>query len=105
MPHWYGIVTAGTDPDWQDLVGDPKAWRDRTIEIIESNDGDLVGIWRMRPDPDDGGGDVDDTPSKLVIAIFDDQGQAKRALKGGLGARKYGRLSTPREEANGDSGA
>jgi hypothetical protein len=105
MPHWYGIVTAGTDPYWQDLAGDPKAWRDRTIEIIESNDGDFVGIWRMQPDPDDGGGHVDDTPSKLVIAIFDDQGKAKRALKDGLKARRYGRLSTPREESSGDTGA
>jgi hypothetical protein len=105
MPHWYGIVTGGTDPDWQDLAGDPKAWRDRTIEVIESNDGDFVGIWRMQPDPDEGGGHVDDTPSKLVIAIFDTQGQAKRALKGGLRARKYGLLLTPREETSGYSEA
>jgi hypothetical protein len=59
----------------------------------------------MVPDPDEGGGDVDDTPSKLVIAIFDSQGQAKRALRGGLKARKYGRLATPREESSGDYGA
>lgn len=102
MPHWYGIVDAGTDPDWRDLAGDPNAWRDRTIEIVESNDGDLVGIWRMLPDPDDGGGDVDDRPSKLVIAFFDHQDNAKNALKDGLKARKYGRLATPREEIRGD---